>query len=560
MELYGYIITLAGISCIPLAAAQNLAALLGSLGGLGFGGDGPSFNMQMGGGGGGGNSNCPYQAHPDRIKFTQIVNNRQMTQNCAPGTLFDVSKCSCVNAPKTSPGGGPMPGSNPRLAASFGGFGGGGGGSGDISQLLGMLQQLQGGGGSGGGAPRLQQQRRQPSPTPVFRPTQRPHINTRAPEQNLQGGLSLDLQFPGNGQWANPIKYNPGLGLTPVVDPTILPDVLPPAVLDALKKATRPPGQTKAPTRPTAKPTIPQSTKPGHLPSTNPGQLPANVIDMLNRASSPPSQRPSSKTTKKPTKQNDTKMVGSTSLPNKSTSAGSLPPNVLRMLQQANSAAKPNSPRPTSKPMPTKRPTAPRPTGPQIPAGGDPMAALLAQLQAHMAKTSQPSASVPAQTRIQQPSRQPAKRPSGGAPDLSQLAGLLGGSGGLMGGSGGLMGGSGGPDLASLLGSLGNPLGNTGGNMGGNSPSAPGGMLDFNSLSGNLNVAALMGETPGPSLGQNLDMTSFFNTQGKMGAGGGLAGLQNLNIAKLQQLDRQGVIDISDLSPAGLAAANAHFG
>lgn len=82
-------------------------------------------------------------------------------------------------------------------------------------------------------------------------------------------------------------------------------------------------------------------------------------------------------------------------------------------------------------------------------------------------------------------------------------------------------------------------------------------------MTGNVNVAALLGETPGPGLAQNVDMTALFNAQGRMGAGGGIAGLagiNNIDILKLQQLDRQGVIDMSDLTPAGLAAANAHFG
>jgi len=49
--------------------------------------------------GGSGNGNCPYNAHPNPHKFSQIVNNREMTQDCAPGTMFDLSKCSCVNTP-----------------------------------------------------------------------------------------------------------------------------------------------------------------------------------------------------------------------------------------------------------------------------------------------------------------------------------------------------------------------------------------------------------------------------------------------------------------------------
>lgn len=42
-----------------------------------------------------------------------------MTQDCAPGTMFDNGKCSCVTSSKS--GAGPMPGSNPRLESPFGG-------------------------------------------------------------------------------------------------------------------------------------------------------------------------------------------------------------------------------------------------------------------------------------------------------------------------------------------------------------------------------------------------------------------------------------------------------
>lgn len=71
-----------------------------------------------------------------------------------------------------------------------------------------------------------------------------------------------------------------------------------------------------------------------------------------------------------------------------------------------------------------------------------------------------------------------------------------------------------------------------------------------------MNFPGGPGSPAGPA---PIDMTSFFNEQGQMGAGGGLAGLANVNYVQLQDLDRRGVIDLSDLTPAGLAAASAHF-
>lgn len=66
-----------------------------------------------------GSGSCPYRAHADRRKFSQMVNNRLMTQECAPGTMFVLSKCSCDNIPTGGPAGGPMPGSNPRQESAL---------------------------------------------------------------------------------------------------------------------------------------------------------------------------------------------------------------------------------------------------------------------------------------------------------------------------------------------------------------------------------------------------------------------------------------------------------
>lgn len=61
------------------------------------------------------------------------------------------------------------------------------------------------------------------------------------------------------------------------------------------------------------------------------------------------------------------------------------------------------------------------------------------------------------------------------------------------------------------------------------------------------------------SLSRNVDLTNFFNAQGLAGGTPSLASLNNINFARLQQLDTYGLIDIGDLTPAGLMAANAHF-
>jgi len=109
---------------------------------------------------------------------------------------------------------------------------------------------------------------------------------------------------------------------------------------------------------------------------------------------------------------------------------------------------------------------------------------------------------------------------------------------------------------------------------GGSSPGgSSGGMADMMALagltgsstnmgggaSGGLNSAALMASGALGVKPKVTDMTNMFNAQALAGVGGGLAGLQNLDFAKLQALDRAGVIDIGDLTPGGLAAANAHF-
>lgn len=87
--------------------------------------------------------------------------------------------------------------------------------------------------------------------------------------------------------------------------------------------------------------------------------------------------------------------------------------------------------------------------------------------------------------------------------------------------------------------------------FGGSSGGAPSGGMGgaASMMAGMAGAAAAAAPVP--------DMTNFFNAQGRMGVGLNHGG--NINMFKLQELDRQGVIDISDLTPQGLAAANAHF-
>ena len=74
-----------------------------------------------GGDGGGGTGNCPLSSHANQHKYTQIVNNRPIIRDCAPGTTFNQIKCACVMSSKNGAGAGramggpPRPGSNPRL-------------------------------------------------------------------------------------------------------------------------------------------------------------------------------------------------------------------------------------------------------------------------------------------------------------------------------------------------------------------------------------------------------------------------------------------------------------
>lgn len=549
------------ILILPLCNAQaDLAALLGL---TGFG---DFSESQMSGSGA-----CPYQAHPDRTKFSQIVNNRLMTQDCAPGTMFVLSKCSCDNIPAGATAGRPMPGSNPRLESTIRG--------GNNPMLENLLRQLQG----GGGPPMMSNQiSRMPQVTSGIRPDQQ------------VSGIAINVQkehpSPDRG-----IQYNPNpstTGLTSVVDPSVLPDVLSPEILRILERSNLSP-ENKIQSQ--------SSPRSNGASISGSSALPPDVQRMLDRSSAPP----------KETSPPIIPPVG-VAQGGKPSPPGSLPPDVLSMLQRAmqppsprgtiqsasNNAEKQPQPSPKT-PSRSKAPTpqrAPSPTGnpsagpdpmadlmaqlsraqgsqtpqtmnPQSGPREDPLAALLAGLRAPPDMSSRDSARGSSRSSQQrEPSQSPQRGPSsgisgaaGGDPLAALLAGLTGGqsgSGALMAGMGGSMpggspfGATGSADISSLLAGLGARSG---------SPSAPGGPLDVNTLSGNVNVATLLGETPGPSLGANMDMTALFNAQGQMGVGGGLAGLNNLNLVKLQQLDRQGIIDLSDLTPAGLAAANAHF-
>ncbi|KAL4222975.1 hypothetical protein ACF0H5_019016 [Mactra antiquata] len=514
----------------------NLAAIwgLGALGDLGESGMG-GFPGMGGMNAPSGSGNCPYQAHPNKFKFTQMVNNRLMTQECAPGTMFVLSKCSCDNIPSGGVGA-TMPGSNPRMEVGLGGGGN--------SLLNALVSQLQGGGG--------QSSNLQPPPVRNRSPPMSNHLSgTRPrvssgirPDQNTgssgRNSLSMGPSSPG-------IQYNPdpSSGLTSVVDPSVLQNILPPEILQILSATSG----NRAPGSPGPTPVSPRRSTSGRQPSPSPTNSPKVNVDSLAASGMPPEvlqmlQRsmgpPGSATNNKPSQPG-----------RRITPTGSASP---RMVATPTRATKTSGPRRTPQsipiPTPTRRSQMKPPSGPRQ----DPLAALLGGMQA--------SRTQPTRRTNKQNSDPLAalmagigggnSRPSspqvgiGGDPMAALLAGLGGGSGG--------MGGSNGGALAALLG---------GSSSGSASPSRPGGALDVTSLTGNLNVAALLGETPGRGLVQNVDMTALFNAQGQMGAGGGigaLSGINNVDILKLQQLDRQGVIDISDLTPAGLAAANAHFG
>lgn len=526
MDKWLYLVTLLDFICLlPFSSSQpNFAALLG-LSGLGdFSGSQVT-----------GSGSCPYQPHPDPTKFSQVVNNRLLTQDCAPGTMFDISKCSCDNIPSGGIGGRPMPGSNPRLESAMRG------GSNPMLQTL--MSQLQGGGSSMMSGPNM----RVPQVTSGIRPDQKP--------ADVAINVQKSRPSPGSG-----IQYNPDqgtTGLTSVVDPSVLPDVLPPEILKLVQRGNSPSSQSNQPSpssrsKQAPPPVIPQLPDSSGSGSAQTQDLPPDVQKMLERAMRPPSPRgggkgskPSAGNQPKPSQKSPTNQrVQSSGIRIPSPSPQNQINDVMRSLSRG--------------------PEPPTAVDPRSSPREDPLAALLAGLRAPpgMATRTPPRGPQRGPSHSSQ-RRQPTSNsiPTGGLTGGDPLAALLsgltrGGSGSPSFGSAGgsPFGGSGGADLSALLAGLGGGAG---------SPSAAGGPLDVNSLQGNLNVATLLGETPGPSLGPNMDMTSFFNEQGRLGIGGGLAalsGINTANLARLQQLDRQGVLDLSDLTPAGLAAANAHFG
>lgn len=508
-------------------AQPNLAALWG-LGALGDMGDGPmggfgglsNFNGMSGQSTGQSSGSCPYQAHPDKLKFTQMVNNRLMTQSCAPGTMFVLSKCSCDNIPSGGAGA-PMPGYNPRLGA-----GSGGGGNSLLNALVSQLQ-------SAGTNPALPSPPARNQPPPISN-----HINGVRPR--ISSGIRPDQSSRNTGVNQQPspsIQYSPKP--SPGVDRSVSPNVLPPELMHLLKGSQTPQRQNNGPAA--SKPTqgLPRRPSMGSKPtpsakadmsSLSKSGMPPEVLKMLQRSMGPP-------TAAKPQPRNQkSQMYSLNKVPSSSSNT--------RRVPAPTQAARPRTPT-MSLPKPTRRSQIKPQPGPRQ----DPFAALLAGLQPSRSSTPtrtsnsaqrDPLAALMAglgggNSMLQTGSR-------GGNPMAALMAGLEGGSSG-----------SGSNPFAALLGS----------SSGSGSLSSPGGPLDVTSLTGNVNVAALLGETPGPGLAQNVDMTALFNAQGQMGAGGGiagLAGLNNINVLKLQQLDRQGIIDISDLTPAGLAAANAHFG
>lgn len=563
------------LSLIQTAESQpNLAAMLG----LGFGDIAESQTP--------GSGSCPYRAHPDRRKFSQTVNNRVMTQECAPGTMFVLSKCSCDNIPTGGPPGGAMPGTNPRLESTFGG--------GSNQLLSALLSQLQGGGA--------------PSP-----PTQSPRsMHNRSPmstnklntfRQKVTSGVRPDQQSRGNDrkasqepQSAQPIgmQYNPdpSTGLTAVVDPSVLPDVLPPEILKVLGRTSN-----KERTSGNSKPSAPTRA------SSETQRLPASVQEMLNRATKPQTSRKSVAPTKSTS--ND---LGGMALP-----PGGLPSDVLKMLRQSiqppantdrrrnSNAGNQKSPRLTTQTPRSQRTPSPsqkRTQSPSRKTGSrqDPLADLMAQLQGKQGQQKGPkrSGSAPSQPRqdplaallagVSHSPRRPTRGPSRGAtrspswsPTRAPQPGRTRGSGGPPGGDplaalmAGIGGGtsSGSDPLAALMASVGGSSPGGGNNalaalLGGSAagpgtPGSSGGALSLSSLPANMNLASLFGETSGTGPGRTVDLTNFFNAQGLAGGTAALAGANNIDFLKLQQMDRRGVIDLGDLTLGGMIAANKHF-
>ncbi|KAH3716942.1 hypothetical protein DPMN_059676 [Dreissena polymorpha] len=279
---------LLGVVCTPFTNAQpSFEAFLRS---MGHGGGGmqfpsrPSFPEMIDMTSSAGSGSCPYQSHPNKLKFNQMVNNRMITQDCAPGTMFDLSKCSCVNAPSAAPGGGPPVGGDPRMSAT---------GDPNFSQMMSMLQSL----GGGSGTPFPSSMDIQPPQMSVpFNPMQMPGLA-------MPRGLTLDIGTSSADQTlANPIQYKPmpaGTKANSLVDPALLPDVIPPEVMLLLQQAqvakSREIGKTNGrflTSKVAVTTTTPSSM--GNQDRVNQvheqsltGQLPPAVLQMLQQASSP---------------------------------------------------------------------------------------------------------------------------------------------------------------------------------------------------------------------------------------------------------------------------------
>lgn len=554
MELTFKILYFLYLTCQMAVAQSNLALLnlATALGGFDFGGEGMTIpGMSAMPGTTADSASCPYQAHPNRLKFTQIVNDRVMTQDCAPGTMFVLSKCSCDNLPPAGTNnvnGNTLPGSNPRHDAYVPGSGsagnpfmsilqGGTGFQGSTAEAL-MAQLL----GMGSG--------QSPIPTTGIRPVQTPvesqsGQNDRRQQTDSLGGVTDTQSAVGilhnapKSTLTSTVEYKPQplSGLTPVGDPSALSAMLPPEVFRMLttdnasiirnpdivsqkqslslqsqivSSQTDPYTPHKQMTTGQAQP--PQTfTSSQESNSVSTANLPPDVLQMLQRSMYPPRQR------------NSQLMLAQTRSSGTGPTSMQISGGQQQDLLGAWRAQSDNHSRLTNGNLP------PNPQGSSRP---DPLAALLAGLLSQRSSASSAS-------------HVPGNR---GAvdPNVDSLVPLLMR---LRNGGSPVGGGSSVPSM------LGGPSSAT-------NPRTSGGRFDTSSLVGNGNIATAFGDAQGAGLPPTADMTNHFNMQGSLGAGRLLEGLNNMSqmqMLRLQQLDRQGVIDLSDLSPAGLAAAHAHF-
>jgi len=170
-----------------------------------------------------------------------------------------------------------------------------------------------------------------------------------------------------------------------MVDPSVLPDVLPPGVLDMFQRVA---SQSASPTRPTSGPgpsaPVTRQPNPDSAAPTPSGRLPPQVLKMLQQASLPPNfkqpanQQPSSRSESKapqtqPQSPQPVAKSAQISMP-ENRNSNAIPRELLDMLKQANMGGN----------TPTQTPgqgQGQQPTAAPSKQSGDPMAALLGRLQ-----------------------------------------------------------------------------------------------------------------------------------------------------------------------------------